>query len=402
MAALDRIRNLHDLKHEARKRLPRGIFEFIDRGAEDEQALRANEAALAAVKFAPRVMIDVSRRSCETSWFGRKQSMPVALAPTGAAGLVYYNGELELARAAAAAGVPFALATRSMTPMETIAEQAGGTLWFQLYLWASRELAYELVARAKAAGFHALIVTVDTPVMPNREYNARNGFGLPFRLSSQNFWDLCTHPRWLVEVMLRYLLTTGMPRYENSAPMHRTTITKGGQVPSSMRSDDVTWDDLRVLRDRWPGALLVKGVLRPDDAERAIAMGADGIIVSNHGGRALDAAVPAISALPDIAAAVGRRGTVLVDGAFRRGGDVAKALALGASGVLVGRPALFGAAVAGQAGVGKAFEILRGELLAVMAMLGCASIEDVTPDLVATPSTTHTAHACSHREPILS
>jgi isopentenyl diphosphate isomerase/L-lactate dehydrogenase-like FMN-dependent dehydrogenase len=289
-----------------------------------------------------------------------------------------------------------------MTPMETIAEQAGGTLWFQLYLWASRELAYELVARAKATGFHALIITVDTPVTPNREYNARNGFELPFRICIRNSWDLCTHPRWLAEVMLRYLLTTGMPRYENSAPMQRTAITKGGQVPSSMRSDDVSWDDLKALRDRWPGTLLVKGVLRPDDAERAIALGADGIIVSNHGGRALDAAVPAISALPDIAAAVGRRGTVLVDGAFRRGGDVAKALALGASGVLIGRPALYGAAVAGHAGVGRAFEILRRELLAVMAMLGCASINDVTQDLIATSSTIHTAHACRHREPILS
>jgi (S)-mandelate dehydrogenase len=383
MAALNKIRNLNDLREAARRYLPKGIFEFIDRGSEDEYSLRDNAAAIASLSLAPKVMIDVSNRTTGTTLFGCKQSMPIAVAPTGAAGLVSYNGELELAKAAAAAGVPFTLATRAMTPMETIAEEAGGTLWFQLYLWRQRELSYQLVARAKVAGFQGLVITVDTPVTPNREYNARNGFELPFKLSHRNFIDIALHPQWLIRVIARYMLTTGMPRYENTSAMQRTKITAGGgAMATSMRSDDLVWDDLARLRDHWNGTLILKGILRPDDAERAIAMGADGVIVSNHGGRALDAAMPAITALPAIAAVAGSRATVLVDGSFRRGGDIAKALSLGASAVMIGRPALYGAAIGGEAGVLKALCILHQELLAVMAMTGCAGVDDFTPDLV--------------------
>lgn len=380
---LDGVLNLDDARRLARRRLPRGIFEFIDRGAEDDDALAENRAAFRRIRLLTRALTDVSQRDCATTLFGQKLAMPLAIAPTGAAGLVWVGGELELARAAAAAGVPFTLATRSMTSIEDIAEKAGGINWFQLYVWADRALSWALVDRAAAAGCQALLVTVDVPVAPNREYNRRNGFALPFDPGPRALADIALHPRWLFGVMARYLMTTGMPRYENQPGETRMRITKaGGNLPST-RSDNLTWDDIRELRRRWPRALLVKGILRAEDARRAIACGADGVVVSNHGGRCLDSAVAPIAALPAIADAVGDRGVVLMDGGVRRGGDVVKALALGARAVLMGRPGLFGTALAGQAGAGHVLGIIRRELLTVMAQAGCPRIEDITRDLVA-------------------
>jgi isopentenyl diphosphate isomerase/L-lactate dehydrogenase-like FMN-dependent dehydrogenase len=215
MSAYQRAYNISDLREIARKRLPRGVFEFIDRGTEDEVSLRHNAASLTAIRLRPRTLVDVSKRSQAIELLGRQQDMPIAIAPTGSAGLAWYEGEIALARAAAAAGIPFTLATGSMTAMEKVASEAGGTLWFQLYMWPDRRLSHKLIDRARAAGFEGLVVTVDSPVPPSREYNLHNGFTLPFSITRRNAADMLSHPRWMLTVLARYLVTTGMPRYQN-------------------------------------------------------------------------------------------------------------------------------------------------------------------------------------------
>ena len=276
--------------------------------------------------------------------------MPIVIAPTGSAGLAWHEGEIALARAAKAAGIPFTLATGSMTAIERVAAEAGGKLWFQLYMWPDRSLSHGLMDRAKAAGYEALVVTVDTPVPPGREYNLRNGMTVPFRFTRRNVTDVMMHPRWLTGVLLRYLLTTGMPRYENYPTEMKARITALPMGRSMAVTDSLTWDDLRELRRLWPHALMVKGILRAEDARLAADCGADGVIVSNHGGRAVDSTRAPIEILPEVVDAVGNRITVLVDSGFRRGADVIKALALGAKAVLIGRATLYGTAVAGEAG----------------------------------------------------
>lgn len=361
MNPLERIYNVKDMRDAARRRLPKGIFEFIDRGSEDDEAIRNNREAFRRIKLRPQVLVDVSRRSTETSIFGRKLGMPLAIAPTGAAGLVWYEGELELARAAAAFNIPFTLATRSMSSIADVASKAGDTLWFQLYVWRERAMSFELVERVRAAGIQALLVTLDVPVAPNREFNRRNGFTFPFKSSPRALWDMARHPRWLTTVIGRYYATTGMPRYESHPGI----------------ADNLTWDDIRELRRRWPRTLMVKGILRPEDAVRAVDCGADAVIVSNHGGRCLDATVAPIDALPDIVSAVGHRATVIVDSGVRRGTDIVKALALGASCVLSGRPCLYGLSVAGQAGARKVLSMLRDELSTAMGQVGCPTVEEL-------------------------
>jgi (S)-mandelate dehydrogenase len=377
--------NIADLRKMAKRRLPRGVFEFIDRGTEDEVALRNNRAAFDSIKLRPRVLVDVSKRSQEVTVFGQKQAMPIATAPTGAAGLAWFEAELAVARAARDAGIPFTLATPSLMALERVAaEAAGGRHWFQLYVWEDLRLSYGMIERAEAAGFEALLVTVDTVVSPNREYNLRNGFGLPFAFNATNITDVLLHPRWLFGVLARYVMTSGMPRYGNYPEEMRTKITSRrpmGRGSSNRQSFD--WEELRAMRQKWRGRFVVKGVMRPDDAIRAADMGADGVVVSNHGGRNLDSAEATIAALPHIVDAVGHRVEVLIDSGFRRGSDVAKALALGAKAALVGRATLFGAAAAGEAGAARALAILRNELDIVLAYLGCPNAADLTPDCLA-------------------
>ena len=369
------LRNFHDLRRAARARLPRGLFEFIDRGTEDEVALANNRAAFERIKLVPRVLVDVCERRQAVTLFGREQPAPVIVAPTGAAGLAWYQGELALARAAAAEGVPFVLSTASLTPMETIASQAGGRLWFQLYIWPDREASFQLIERARQVGFEALVVTVDTVVSPNREYNARNGFSIPMRPTARNVWDFARHPGWTLGVMGRYLLTTGMPRHENYPDRLRHSLVAGPKRDAAVaRARTLAWDELRVLRDRWPGKLILKGVLHPEDAVTAAAHGVDAVIVSNHGGRNLDSAVAPIDVLPAVVAAAGDRLAVLVDSGFTRGSDVVKAFALGAQAVLLGRMPLWGAAVAGEAGARHALGIVRSEIDRTLAYLGCCDI----------------------------
>ena len=366
--------DIADLREAARRRLPKGVFEFFDRGNGDEVALANNRAAFERIKLNPHMLVDTSQRTQAITLFGKPQPMPMVIGPTGSAGLAWHEGEVALARAAKNAGIPYTLATGSMTALERVAAEAGGELWFQVYMWPDRAASHALIERAKAADYKALVVTVDTPVPPGREYNLRNGMTVPFRFTRRNVTDVLLHPRWLAGVLLRYLLTTGMPRYENYPTAMKTKITALPMGRSMMVSDSLTWDDLREIRKLWPRPLLVKGILRAEDAKLAADCDADGVIVSNHGGRALDSTRAPIEILPEVVEAVGKTATVIVDSGFRRGSDVIKGLALGADAVMMGRATLYGLAVAGEAGAARAIEIYRDEIDRVLAMIGCPGI----------------------------
>ncbi len=372
--------NIADLREHARRILPKGLFEFVDRGTEDEHALRANREGFERIRFRPRVLVDVSRRALDTTLFGGPSTMPLVVAPTGAAGLLWLDGEIAVARAARTVGIPFTLSTASIVSMERVAAEAGGRLWFQLYMWPDREMSYKLVDRVRAAGYEALMVTVDTVATPNREYNPRNGFSLPMRITPRNMIDVARHPGWFVNVFARYLMRSGIPMLENypdELKMKLTTDPKGR--PGLPKNDSLTWADLRDLRRRWQGPLMVKGVLHPDDAARAVECGADAVIVSNHGGRNLDGAMSTIDALPAIVDRVGGRCDVMLDSGVRRGSDIVKAVALGAKAVMVGRAPLYGVAAAGETGAAQALQMLREEALRVLGFLGCPSVDMLGP-----------------------
>ena len=375
--------NIFDLREMAKERLPKWLFEFVDRGTEDEVALYNNREVFERIKFLPRMLVDVSSRDTSTTIFGKEHKMPIGIAPTGAAGMMWYRGELELARAAKAAGIPFSLATGSITSMEQVAGEVGGTLWMQLYMWADRALSHQVVRRASAAGFEALLVTVDGVVAGNREYNKRNGFSVPFKYNSRNTMDVLSHPRWMLGVLGRYIANGGMPTRANFPDELKGKITSDYGGNRETRSDSLNWDDLKALRDIWPGKLLVKGLLHPEDAEKSLEYGADGIVVSNHGGRNCDAAPSPIEVLPQIVKAVGDRTTILFDSGIRRGSDVVKALALGAQMVLIGRSTLYGTAAAGEAGAKRALDIYRGEISRAMAQIACNKVSEIGPQHVA-------------------
>ena len=368
--------NIADLRERARRRLPLGIWEYAERGVEDECGMARNRAAFDAITFRPRVLRGVETIDTTTEVFGKPLPFPLAVAPTGAAGLMWHKGDLALARAAARAGVPFIISSASTMDLEQILE-AGGRQWFQLYLWEDRSLSHKVVDKAWHLGCEALFVTLDLPVAPNREYIQRNGFGTPFKLNARNAFDVLTHPRWLASVMGRYMLEGGIPTQANLPDRLRSKVTKGAPPGALFKQDDLDWDGARELRDRWPGKFVLKGILHPEDAERALAMGADGIVVSNHGGRAFDGSIATMAALPSIVEAVGGRMTVFLDSGVRRGSDVVKAVAGGADAVLAGRAPLYGLAAYGEPGVARAIELLRAETARTMAMLGTRSMAEV-------------------------
>jgi (S)-mandelate dehydrogenase len=381
MSALDDCYNVFDLRDAAKRKLPKAMFEFVDRSTEDEIALRNNRAAFEKIRLRHRALVDVSGRSTKTTLFGKEISAPMAIAPTGAAGLCWYEGELELAKAAAKMKIPFTLATGAMTSMEKIAREANFRLWFQLYVWKQRDLSYQLIERAKNNGFEALIVTTDTIVPPNREYNAKNGLDLPFTPTWRFTRDILQKPGWFTNVLLKYLTTIGMPRNENYPEPYRRKIGDDPYRHEVMRQDSLNWDDIKIFRDMWPGILMLKGINRPDDAMRAVSAGVDGIVVSNHGGRNMDSAAATIDMLPEIAEAVGDKITVLLDSGIRRGSDIVKAVALGAKCVLTGRATLYGTAVGGEAGASKAINIIRTEMDKTMAYTGCNRVDEITTDI---------------------
>lgn len=376
--SLKRCFNIEDLRQQARRRLPRGLFEFIDRATEDDLALARNREGFAALRLAPRMMVDVSQRTTRASLPGCDSAMPLAVAPAGPAGLFWHRGELALARAAARVGVPFALSTYSTTPIEEIVA-TGATVWLQLYLWRDRSLSWAIAERAWELGVRVLVLTMDTPVLGQREYLHRNGFLPPFQASPRALLDMARHPRWLCSVPLRYLAGGSWPTVVN-LPVADVT---GAAGDAATLAQDMTWDDVARLRKRWKGVLVVKGVLRTDDARRAAELGCDAVVVSNHGGRNLDSAVSPVEVLPTIVDAVGDRIAVLMDSGVRRGSDIVKALALGARGVLAGRAALYGVAAGGEDGAVHALELLRSELDRTMALTGCTTVGDITRDLIA-------------------
>jgi (S)-mandelate dehydrogenase len=386
MSRLDRCFNVADFREVARKRLPKGVFEYLDRGAEDEVALADNRVAFRNLKLRTRFMVDLTDRDMGIDLLGKRSNLPMAIAPTGIAGLCWHHGELQLAKAAAAKGIPFTLATGSITSMERIAQEVlplNGRLWFQLYMWKEEELSYQLVGRARDAGFEALVVTIDGALGNNREYNRRNGFSIPFTISPRSVTDMLTHPRWLIGTMFRYLVTTGMPRHENYPAKYAHRITSGAGGGSPMRHHAMTWKDIDKLRKFWPGKLIIKGILREEDAVAAVEHGADAVVVSNHGGRALDAAASTLDVLPEVVDAVGKKTTVILDSGVRRGSDMVKALALGADAVLTGRATLYGISTAGQAGAEKVLDILYKEFEKTMAYTGCRRVSELSTDIFA-------------------
>ena len=372
--------SIEDFREIAKKRLPKGLFEFIDRGNDDEVAMVENIKALQSIKLVSRVLNNATLRNQSIELFGKKQQMPIAIGPTGSAGLTWFEGEIELAKAAAAKGITFTLATSSMTPMERVVKKAGGSLWFQLYMWPQRELSHQLVRRAERAGFDALIFTVDTPVAPGREYNLRNGFTIPFKFTSRNIVDVALHPHWLFNVIGKYLIDSGLPRYANFPDELQSRITALPMGRSMATNESLHWEDVQQLRDLWPRKLIIKGIQHPEDAKLALKYGADAIIVSNHGGRVLDSAPATIDILPEIVHAVKGKMNILIDGGFRRGSDVIKALALGADAILLGRPTLYGTASGGQAGAEAVIELYRREIDRVLGLIGCHDVADLGLD----------------------
>ena len=371
--------SIADLRTLARRKLPRAVFDFYDGGAEDETTLANNARAFDRWQLAPRVLVDVANASTACTLLGSDAAMPAAIAPTGAAGFGWRGADLALARAAARLGIPYTLSSSATTTIETIADKAPGRLWFQAYVLRNQDFFWKLIERARQAEYEALVITVDLPVGGKRERDFRNHFSIPFRFTPRNMLDFASRPRWAFDMLLR-----GMPVMENLRGLE-AAATNATTIASSVgRSYDPAFDWARLaeVRDRWPRKLIVKGVSRGDDAQRLAAMGVDAIVVSNHGGRQLDGAVPSLQALSEVLHGVAGRVPVLIDGGIRRGTDIAKALALGAQGVLLGRATLFGAVAAGDAGAQRALDILHDELLRTMRLCGAPTLLQLSADLL--------------------
>lgn len=371
---MKRIVNIEDARRLARRRLPRMIFEFVDGAAEDERTLRANRRAFDEVTFCPRVLVDVSQRHQNTTVLGTEVKLPVFLAPIGLTRLVSREGELAAARAASKAGTVFVLSTASSFTIEEVAAVATGPLWFQLYLSQDREISRSLVERAYKAGYHALCLAVDMPVSGKRERDLRSGMTVPPRIRFRNLLDCSWRLLWLKDFLFgkRVTLRNFLGQSEGDSASSLATF-----VNRKVLSPAATWDDLEWLRSTWKGPLVVKGILSVEDAQRAADRGADGIVVSNHGGRQLDGAPGTLEVLPEIADAVGHRIEVLLDGGVQRGADVVKAVALGARACLVGRPYLWGLTVGGEAGIAHVLELFGDEIDRTLALIGRPKLSEV-------------------------
>ena len=377
-AALRDILSLHDFETAARQRLPRPIFGYIAGAAEDNASLRDNREAFGEYGFATRVLRDVSRRSQAVELFGQRYASPFGIAPMGITALSTYRGDLVLARAAQRAGIVSIMSGTSLIPMEEVARESPAT-WFQAYLPGDQERIDALVDRVARAGFGTLVVTVDIPVSANRENNLRTGFSTPLRPGLRLAWDGMVRPRWVAGTFLRTLLRHGLPHFENSFATRGAPIVSSTVLRDFSARDHLGWGHIEAIRRRWKGPLVLKGLLSVEDALQARRVGADAVVLSNHGGRQLDGAVSPLRVLEAVVAAVGPGYPVLIDSGFRRGSDVLKALALGARMVLVGRPFNYAAAVAGEAGVAHAIGLLRDEVDRNMAMLGVTGCAELGP-----------------------
>ena len=385
MVSAPHVVNVDDLRTIAERRLPRVVFDYIDGGAEGEVTLRENRRVFEEVTFRPRHAVAIPACDLRTRVLGTDLNLPFILAPVGSSRMFYPRGEEVAAREAGLAGTVYTLSTLSGCRLEDVRAASSGPCWYQVYLVGGREVAREAIARARAAGFSALVVTIDTPVAGMRERDVRNGTR---ELLTRNLWTMLpfvsqflARPRWLVD----FLGDGGL--------MHFPNIVIPGEGPMSyadvgvaLEQAMVTWDDLRWIRDAWGGPLVVKGVLTAEDARRSVAEGAQAIVVSNHGARQLDGVSPTLRALPEVIAAVGGLVEVLLDGGIRRGTDVVKALCLGARAVLVGRAYAYGLGAAGGPGVARAIELLRADVIRTLKLLGCASAADLDRSYVDVPS----------------
>jgi (S)-mandelate dehydrogenase len=377
---LARALNIADLRAVARRRVPHFVFEYVEGGAEEEASLRCNRASFEPLKLIPQTLVDTSNRNLRTQILGRPAPAPLIIGPTGLNGMLHADGDIGLARAAARLGIPFTLSTMSTTRLEDVAKQAGGRLWMQLYVMKNRAVAEDIMSRAAAAGYEALVFTTDANVFGSREWDRRS-YIAPGKPTLRSKLDALLHPNWLQTVLLR----NGIPRFRNLEaflPPGAASAVGGSTVIPKLFEATITWDDITWIRRIWPRKVLIKGVLSVADAERAAALGCDGIVLTNHGGRQLDYCVSAMDVLPEIAAAVGKRLSIFVDGGFRRGTDVIKAIALGADGVMTGRATLYGLAADGERGVDRALEILTSEMDRAMGQLGVNSLADLGPHIV--------------------
>ncbi|HSI51315.1 MAG TPA: alpha-hydroxy acid oxidase [Ideonella sp.] len=375
-----RFLSLDDFEPAAQRLLPRPLFGYVAGATETNASLHGNREAFAQWQFVPRVLVDVSAREQSVELFGRRYAAPFGIAPMGISALTAYRGDIVQARAAAQAGVPMVLSSSALIRMEDVLAAAPGT-WFQAYLARDLNAGLALVDRVAKAGAEVLVITVDSAVVPNRENNARNGFKTPLRPDLRLVWDGLTHPRWALGTFLRTLVRHGMPHFENveagrGAPLVAKDVTR-----DFSGREHLDWNALKLMRQRWRGALVLKGISHPDDARRARELGADGVIVSNHGGRQLDGTVSPLHVLPAVAEAAGTM-TVMADSGFRRGTDVLKALALGAKSVFIGRPMNHAAAIGGEAGVAHAIALLKAEIRADMGLLGVNHLAEVGPELL--------------------
>lgn len=376
------ILSIDDLRELAKRRIPRAIFDYAAGGSYDERTLARNTADLDAMTFRQRVMVDVSKISLATTMAGGGVSMPLAIGPTGLAGLFHADGEILAAKAAEACGIPYCMSTMSICSIEDVRAATRQPFWFQQYLMKDRGFNQELIDRAAAAQCSALMLTLDLQVLGERRRDPRNGLTIPPRLSMRNALDVATKPAWALKVLFGKRRTFGnlAGRIGGSSGIRTLAEWTATQFDPTANWRDVEW-----VRSRWPGKLILKGVLDAEDARLALAAGADAIVVSNHGGRQLDGAPSSISVLREVVETLDGRCEVLFDGGIRSGQDIAKALALGARGTLIGRSFLYALAAAGEAGVVKAIEILRNELRVTLALTGSTSVDAVGPHILRAP-----------------
>lgn len=368
---LQHVACIDDMRALARRQLPRMVFDYIDGAAGDEITARRNRVAFEDVCLAPGPLVDVSSRSLSTTLFGCQAAFPVIVGPTGLNGAFWPHGDIALARAAAAADIPFVMSTAATVRLETLTRAAGPMKWFQLYMMKDRALVEAFLQRVHASGFNVLQLTVDTSVSGRRSRDIRNSFTLPFRWTLKNFIDSALHPKWSMG-----MLRAGPPTlrlFEDIAgePPPGATIS---DVMQQQLSSAFTWNDLGWLRERWPGQLVIKGISAAIQAQQSLDVGADGVVVSNHGGRQLDGTRASIEWLPQIVESVAGRMTVIVDSGFRTGTDIGKAIALGADAVQLGRATLYGLAVAGEVGALHVLNILKAEFDRTMALTGATSV----------------------------
>ncbi|HZB29224.1 MAG TPA: alpha-hydroxy acid oxidase [Streptosporangiaceae bacterium] len=371
---------IEDLRDLARRRVPRAFFEYGDQGSYAQETLRVNRADLVALRLRQRVGLDVEDRDLTTSIIGERATLPLALAPIGMCGMQYGDGEILACRAAHAAGIPFCLSTMSICSIEDVAAAVGRPFWFQLYVMRDRGFVQDLIERAKAAQCDALMITMDMNMLGQRHRDIKNGLTVPPRITASNVFDVATKPNWGISVLRGKRKTFGNLAGHISGMDSVTTLA---EWVSRQFDPSLSWKDIEWVREQWPGKIIIKGIMDVEDAKIAAQTGASAIVVSNHGGRQLDGAPSSISALPDIAQAVGAEVEVMVDGGIRSGQDVLRALALGARACLLGRAYIYGLGAGGEEGVAKAIDLIRAELDVSMALTGTTSVKHVKREIIA-------------------